>query len=142
MTTTTAPRTAPTTTDRSVDPTTRTNPRRSLTGRGSVVLGSLLMVGVSLVLFFVPIVNGLLGGLAGGYLVGTVKRALLAAVLPAVVVAAGLWILFALLDAPVWGVLAGLAVGGFIVLSDLGLFLGAAIGGALGAREGRPALAG
>jgi hypothetical protein len=41
---------------------------------------------------------------------------------------------FALFDAPVWGFVAGAAVGFLILLSDIGLFIGAAIGGALSKR--------
>ena len=101
----------------------------------SVVTGALLMVAVSLALFFLPLINGLVGVLVGGYAVGTVKRALLAAVLPAVVVGLGLWIIFAIFEAPVLGFFAGMAIGAFVLLSDVGLFLGAAIGGALSNRR-------
>jgi hypothetical protein len=97
----------------------------------SVIFGSLVMVVVSLVLFFMPLINGLIGGIVGGYLVGNVKRALLAAILPAVLVAIGLWIIFGLFEAPVLGLFAGLAVGMWILITDLALFIGAAIGGGL-----------
>ncbi len=92
------------------------------------------MVFLSLALFFVPLVNGLIAGAVGGYKVGGVGRALVAAILPAVVVAGGLWIAFAFLDAPIWGFLAGTAVGLIILLADVGLFIGAVIGGALRSR--------
>lgn len=111
----------------------------------SVVLGALVMVLVSLALFFLPLVNGLIGGFVGGYLVRNVKRALLAAVLPAIVVAVGLWLIFGLFEAPVLGLFAGLAVGIWIVLSDVALFIGAAAGGALASSSGqttRPATSG
>jgi len=102
--------------------------------RAPVVVGSLWMVLISIALFFVPAINGLVGGLVGGYKVGGVGRALAAAVLPAAVVAVGMWILFALFDAPLWGVLAGTAVAVLVLLADIGLFIGAAIGGALRGR--------
>ena len=89
------------------------------------------MVFLSLALFFLPLVNGLIAGAVGGYKVGGVGRALVAAILPAAVVAAGLWIVFAFFEAPVWGFLAGAAVGVIILLADVGLFIGAVIGGAL-----------
>lgn len=94
------------------------------------------MVFLSLVLLFVPLVNGLIGGAVGGYKVGGVGRALVAAILPAVVVGVGLWIAFAFFEAPVWGFLAGAAVGVIILLADLGLFIGAVVGGLLGSRKG------
>ena len=92
------------------------------------------MVFLSIALFFIPLLNGLIAGLVGGYKVGGVARALVAAILPGVAAAGGLWIVFALFDAPVWGFVAGAAVGFLILLSDIGLFIGAAIGGALGRR--------
>lgn len=100
-------------------------------GRTSVVVGSAWMVVISLALFMVPLVNGIVGGAVGGYKVGTVKRALVAAILPAVVVATGLWGLFAFFDAPVLGFFAGTASAVFIALADVGLFIGAAAGAAV-----------
>jgi len=99
--------------------------------RKSIVTGSLWMVGLSVLLFFVPGINGLVGGFVGGYKVGGVQRALLAAVLPALVVAACIWGLMALLDLGVLGLFAGATIGGIILFSDIGLFIGAAIGGAV-----------
>jgi hypothetical protein len=106
--------------------------------RRSVFVGSVWMVVISMVLFFVPLINGLIGGFVGGYMVGTVKRALIAAVLPAVVVAIGLGLLLAMVDLPVLGFIAGLTVGFIVLLSDVGLFIGAAIGGAMSNRSAQP----
>ena len=87
------------------------------------------MVGITLALFFVPLINGLIGGFVGGYKVGTPGRAMGAAVLPAVIASGGLWLLMISLDLPVIGFVAGLAVGILILLADLGIFVGALIGG-------------
>jgi hypothetical protein len=103
--------------------------------RSSVVVGSLYMVVISIALFFVPILNGLVGGLVGGYKVGGVRRALIAAILPAIVLAIGLWIILALLSAPIIGFFAGAALGVIVLFADIGLFIGAAIGGALSNRR-------
>ena len=89
------------------------------------------MVGLSLLLFFVPAVNGLVAGAVGGYLVGSLSRALTAAVVPAFVVAVAFWIGFSLMGLPVIGFLAGGAISLWIIMSELGLFLGAALGGTL-----------
>jgi hypothetical protein len=99
--------------------------------RSSIVAGSAWMVLISLALFFVPLLNGFVGGLVGGYKVGTVGRGLTAAVLPAGVVAVGLWVLLALAELPLLGMLAGVAIGLAVVFSELGLFLGAMVGGLL-----------
>ncbi|MGE3261245.1 MAG: hypothetical protein AB7K68_05660 [Bacteriovoracia bacterium] len=95
----------------------------------NIAIGALWMIGVTLALFFLPILNGLIGGLVGGYKVGSLKRALAAAVLPAVVAAAGLWVIFAVLGAPIFGVLASAGVAVMIGLSEIGIFLGATLGG-------------
>lgn len=105
--------------------------QHSVRRHDSVVAGSLWMMGVSLVLFFLPAINGLIGGVVGGYKVGNVKRALGAALLPAVVVAVGLWILLAVLDLPVVGFLSGVALGLWVLFSSLGVLVGAAVGGAM-----------
>lgn len=93
------------------------------------------MIGVTLALFFLPLINGIIGGAVGGYRVGGAKRAMLAAILPAAVVAVGLWLLFALVEAPVWGLLAGLTAAALVALADVGIFIGAAIGGAMANRK-------
>jgi hypothetical protein len=98
--------------------------------RSSIFGASLWMVGLSLALFFVPAINGFIAGLVGGYKVGGAGRALTAAILPAIVVALGLWLVLAVLDAPVVGFLSGIALIGLVVFSSLGLLLGALIGGA------------
>ncbi len=94
----------------------------------SVVAGALWMVVISLALFFVPAINGVIAGVVGGYLVGTLGRAMAAAILPALIVALGLWALFTVLGLPVIGFFAGAAVTILIVLSEIGLFLGAVLG--------------
>lgn len=100
--------------------------------QSNIVEGSLWMVGITLLLFFLPLVNGLIGGLIGGYRVGGIGRALLAAILPSIVTAIGMILIFAAFEAPVWGLFAGAAGGLVVALADLGIFIGAAIGGALG----------
>lgn len=95
----------------------------------NLVVGSLWMVALTMALFFLPALNGLIAGCVGGYMVGSMKRAIMAAVLPACVAAIGLWILLATLDFPVVGFFVGAAMGVHIILSEIGLFLGAAIGG-------------
>lgn len=112
-------------------PLTRLPPER----RSGIVAGSLWMVLICLALFFVPLLNGFVGGLVGGYKVGTVRRALTAAVLPAALVAVGLWVLLTLADLPILGLLAGVAVGLAVAISEVGLFIGAALGGVLAANR-------
>jgi hypothetical protein len=99
--------------------------------RNNVAIGSLWMIGITVGLFFLPTINGLIGGTVGGYMVGSTKRALMASILPAIVAAACLWILLSALNFPVIGFFVGAALGVHIVLSMIGVILGAAIGGTL-----------
>jgi hypothetical protein len=61
--------------------------------------------------------------------VTTVKRALAAAILPAVIVSLGLWLIVAAFGAPIVGFVAGAAAGAVVLLADVGIFIGAALGG-------------
>lgn len=99
--------------------------------RSSLVACAAWMVFISLILFFVPAINGLIGGAVGGYKAGSVGRGLKAAVLPAVAVGILLWILLAMFAMPVIGFLSGLAVGLWALFSSIGLLVGAIIGGAI-----------
>ncbi len=112
----------------------REAPVRPPSLQNSVLAASFWMVAVSLLLFFVPLVNGIIGGFVGGYKLGSVGRALRAAIPPAIIVATVLWIAFAILQVPVWELLAGMRRAALIALADVGIFVGAAIGGALGSR--------
>ena len=114
------------------------NPYAESKPQSSIVVASMWMVLISLLLFFLPVINGFIGGAVGGYKVGSVGRALIAAVLPAIVVALGLWGIFLVYEAPVWGVLAGTTAGMLVAISDLGIFVGAAFGGALSRRTMAP----
>jgi hypothetical protein len=105
----------------------------------NVVVGSLWMIGIALLLFFLPLINGLIGGFVGGRKVGTMGRALWSAVLPALVVGGGLWLILEIFDMPVLGAFAGLASMVVVLLSDLGILIGAAIGGATAQRRLVPA---
>ncbi|MEX2496343.1 MAG: hypothetical protein WD448_09655, partial [Woeseia sp.] len=89
------------------------------------------MVIISLLLFFLPALNGLIGGAVGGYKAGSAKRGLIAAVLPAIAAGIGIWIILAIFDAPVLGLFSGIALGVWALISSIGLLIGAAIGGAV-----------
>jgi hypothetical protein len=118
-----------------VRPVPTTEPTVPAPRQGSVVEGSLWMVGLTIALFFLPLVNGLIGGFVGGYKVGSTKRALASALLPAFVVSVGLWILLMLFNLPVVGLFAGAVAGVAILLADIGILIGAVIGGSLSSRR-------
>lgn len=106
--------------------------------RSSIIVASAWMVGLTLLLFFLPAINGLIGGFVGGYKVGSSSRALGAAVLPAVIASFGLWVLLWALELPVIGFLAGLATAIIILLADIGIFIGAFVGGLMSNKRASP----
>ena len=102
----------------------------------SIAVASLWIVGLTLLLSFLPLLNGLIGGGVGGYMAGSPKRGLIAALLPAVVVAIALWLLLAVLGVPIIGFFSSVALGSAILLADLGILIGAAIGGYAAQNQG------
>jgi hypothetical protein len=97
----------------------------------SILASSLWMIVISLVLFFLPAVNGLIGGAVGGYKAGSAGRGVVAAILPAIVVGLSLWGLLASYGRPILGFFGGLAVGLWALISSVALLIGAAIGGVM-----------
>lgn len=103
--------------------------------RNSIVMSSIVMIAVTLLLFFLPLLNGLIGGAIGGWMAGSTSRGVKAALLPAIVVAIALLLLLAVFDVPLaFGFLAGLGGAVIVILADLGILIGAAIGGAMSER--------
>jgi hypothetical protein len=96
----------------------------------SIFVSAAWMVVISIVLFFLPAINGLVGGVVGGYKAGSVSRGLLAGILPAIIVGLALWAIFAMFNAPILGFFGGMAVGLWALFSSVGLLLGALVGGA------------
>ena len=100
---------------------------------GNLWSGMNWMAGLSLLLFWLPVVGPMIAGVVGGWKAGDLRRALLAVFLPAVgtgiLVAVGIgW----LTHLAFWGVLAGL--GGLVLaLLNVGPMLIGAIAGGLAA---------
>lgn len=97
----------------------------------SILSASLWMLGLTLALFFLPLINGFIGGFVGGYKVGGLARALAAALLPGVVVALMTWLLLGVLGVPTIGFFAGAGTLMLVLLADLGILLGASVGGTM-----------
>jgi hypothetical protein len=98
--------------------------------KGSVFAGFLWMIILSILLCWLAFVGPLLAGLVGGKKAGGVGKALLAALLPAILFGAALAALATTMTGvPVMGAVAG--AGGFVLAaSQVGpLLLGAVIGG-------------
>ena len=103
---------------------------------GSLVSAMNWMGGLSLLLFWIPVVGPFIAGLVGGRKAGTIGRAVIAVFLPAVLTGLMAFAGVTYLTDTFWGFLAGL---GGVVLSLLQvgpLFVGAVVGG-LAAEIGR-----
>jgi hypothetical protein len=99
--------------------------------KGSVVSAMVWMFVLSLVLFWLPVIGGLIAGFVGGRKAGSVGSAIVAVFLPGIVFFLAIFLLAAsLVGLPLVGLAAGM---GGIMLSVLHvgpLLIGAIIGGA------------
>jgi hypothetical protein len=87
-----------------------------------------VMVFTSLVTFWMPFFNGLLGGAFGGFHAGRMKRALAAAVASSVMVPAILGFAHFISEQPSLHFLSGLTTWGWVACHVAGTLLGAAAG--------------
>jgi hypothetical protein len=94
----------------------------------SLVQGSIWMMVVSVVLFFLPGVNGFVGGVIGGARSGDAWSAFRASVLPALVTTILLWFVYAVFDARVL-YFSNLSPFTLSLTSGLAMLLGALVGG-------------
>ena len=100
--------------------------------KGNLLIAMFWMVLISLILFWLPVFGPIIAGFAGGRVAGSISRALLAAILPALIMGTVLFATASILTGmPLIGILAG--AGGFIlVISHAGfLLVGAILGGSL-----------
>lgn len=95
----------------------------------SLVTAGGAMLGLSLLLFWLPILGPLIAGFVGGRLAGSVSRALLLALVPAVAVGVLIVAVLGAFDLPVLGAVAGVGVAVVVLFQDLPLLAGAAAGG-------------
>lgn len=105
--------------------------------KAGIVEAALWMVGLSFILgCCLPVIGPLLGGLVGGYKAADIGNAIAAAMLPALVVGAGVLLAVTFATVPVAiGPLAGL-IGGFgafgmVLINCAPIFVGAIIGAIL-----------
>ena len=104
---------------------------KATVNRGSIGNATLWMIGLSILLFWIPTVGPLVAGFVGGRKAGGVGPAVVAAIIPAILVAALLFLLGTLVSLPVIGALAGAGLFFVVVFESVPLLIGALIGGAL-----------
>ncbi|MDN5933599.1 MAG: hypothetical protein L0I24_21450, partial [Pseudonocardia sp.] len=108
---------------------------RTAEPRASFVKATLWMVALSILLFWLPILGPVVAGLVGGWFAGTVGRAILASLVPAVLLAGLILLVGTAIDLPLVGVLAGGAIGLVILVGDVPLVLAAIVGAIVSQRR-------
>ncbi|MDT8071214.1 MAG: hypothetical protein ROO76_23910 [Terriglobia bacterium] len=97
----------------------------------SVLSGMVWMFVISILLFWLPVLGGLIAGFVGGRKAGSLGRAILAVFLPGIIFFVAIFVLAAsLIGIPLIGVAAGLGGLWLSVLHVGPLLVGAIIGGA------------
>lgn len=110
---------------------------RGSTQTDALLRGGLVMLGLALLLSWLPALGPLIAGGVGGRVVGEPKRAVLIALVPAVLLAVMLWLLLAAVDLPVLGAVAGVGVLLVVAVQEIPLLVGAWFGAATAADPGR-----
>lgn len=103
---------------------------KATVNRGFIGSATLWMVGLSILLFWIPTVGPLVAGFVGGREAGGVGPAIVAAIIPAILVAVLLFALGALVELPVIGALVGAGLFFVLLFESVPLLIGALIGGA------------
>lgn len=103
--------------------------------RASFLKATVWMIGLSILLFWLPILGPVVAGLVGGYFAGTVGRAILASLMPAVVLTVLILVAGFAFDLPVIGALASGAIGLVILFGDVPLVLAAMVGALISRRR-------
>lgn len=97
--------------------------------QSSLLAAGATMLGLSLLLFWLPILGPAIAGAVGGRMAGSPGRGVLLALLPAVAVGIVIVLVLGAFDLPVLGAVAGLGVAVVVLVQDLPLLIGAAVGG-------------
>lgn len=99
--------------------------------KGSVVLGGLAMLALSLLLFWLPLLGPLIAGFVGGWIVGRPWLAAAVTLLPEIALGLLIWVVLAVFDLPLIGALAGATTFLIIAFQGIPMLIGAFIGGAV-----------
>jgi hypothetical protein len=105
-------------------------PNEIILKRPILVVSVATMVFISLITFYIPLFNGLLGGTFGGFHAGRMRRALGAALATSIIVPAFIWFAYALGEQQPHYFFWGLGFSGWALLHIIGTFIGAVAGAA------------
>jgi hypothetical protein len=93
---------------------------------------------LSLLLGWLPFIGPAIAGFVGGLQAGEVGSALIAAIIPSLIVAALIFLLGTVLALPIIGALVGIGLFMVLLVGTVPLLLGAWIGGFMAERRGTP----
>ncbi len=100
--------------------------------KGTILAGLFWMIVISILLFWVPTVGPLIAGIVGGKKSGGVGNAMIAALLPAILLGVFLFFFASVLTgAPLIGMVAGAGAFALVASNVIPLIIGAFIGGIL-----------
>lgn len=94
--------------------------------KGSVLKAALYMGALSLLLIWLPVLGPIVAGVAGGRAARTVAKALVASVIPSILLGVGLFAILNAFELPVIGALSGIGIFIFILIGDIPMMIAAA----------------
>lgn len=101
---------------------------KRIIGGGSVSKAAVWMIGLSIVLFWLPVLGPAIAGFVGGTEARTMGKAMTAALIPAVLVGVLVALVLSAFDLPLIGTVAGIGIGIAVLVQDIPMFIGAAFG--------------
>jgi hypothetical protein len=99
------------------------------TDNDSVASASIWIVGLSVLLGWIPVIGPAIAGYVGGRKAGSPGRGLVAGVIPAILLGVIVGVVLAMFELPVIGTVTGIAVAIWIAIEAIPLLMAAAVGG-------------
>ncbi len=99
--------------------------------RGSTGLAALIMLGLSILLIWLPLLGPFIAGFVGGRVAVTAGKAFLASILPAIILAVAVGVILTAFHLPIIGAVAGVAAFLLTAVHVLPVVIGALLGAAL-----------
>ncbi len=96
---------------------------------GSLMSATIWMIGLGILIGWIPVVGPAVAGFVGGRKAGEPSRAIAAALIPAVLVGVAVGLILGLFELPVLGTVTGVAIAVWIAVETLPMLVFAAVGG-------------
>jgi hypothetical protein len=100
------------------------------TQRGSILSGTLWMVGLAILLFWLPVIGPLIAGFVGGRKSGGIVAGLIASIIPALLAAGLLLLIGTVVGLPLIGAIAGAGLFIILLVETVPMMLASIVGGA------------